>query len=751
MSQQFELDVALDSSGVQQGANQAASALGGLRNQAGLVNTALRAAVPIMAAYAGARGLGAAISAASDFERQMTELKGQVGLSTEEIKNIREETKQLAAETGQATREIAEGYKFARSAGLELAQANKLVETATKASAAGFGEQRDLVRTATTAINAWSDEVESGTEFLDEMTLAAQNMDIEVQGLSSAFRRNVNLASQLNLELDETLSGLGAVAGAAGDASRGGRLFQQVLNGLLSPTENAREHIKQVFGSIQNLRRSLEERGLIDTMVTLRKDLERTGNGLEDMFNSSRRLEGALALTADEGKRAREIMSNLDNASGNVNETFKETADSTREWNKTSQKFTNTLIEIGNDVLPLVNSLLVDVRQSINRFQDAYIGLASLAESEGTLISKALGDAGDADDFSKAITDARDFLTVGPGADSGVEFNFPRQERKKLKQQLARQVLNIEDDEVRRRFRENILPNIEAALREGASSARGVMQFLVNSELNPTSLKNIREQTEQARNEAQKQVESDPVQIPAEGPVKPPKPFNASDVSTDQLMGGRSKLNQAIAGEMDVAGVTIDTKTKTEFSEDVKELGQTTKNTFSDSLAQGFQNGFENTDDLIDDFENQMIRALSQSTAEGLTQQLLTGMQGLNTAGGGGSQGGWVSTGLNWLGGFFDTPGVQEVGSQGGAASFAPGDKFVAAKSEQGLRNQVGTGESGGQNVSIQQENNFPVMSEEKIDRRIRKAAPQIADRAADQVFKAMQGGGPQGQTARQA
>ena len=426
MSNEFELDVQLNSQGVQQGARQGAGALSMLRGRAGAASTAIRGLAGAFAVFAGAKGVGSAIKEAARFERTMSELRGQVGLSEDTISQIEDQTEAMAATTGQSTDSIAEGYKFAQSAGLYLAESQETVETATKAAAAGFGEQRDLVRTATTATNAWSSEVESGTQFLDEMTAAAQSMDIQVDGLSSAFRRNVNIASQLNLELDETLAGLGAVAGAAGDASRGGRLFSQVLNGLLSPTNEAEKAISSVFGSVDRLRDEISQEGLVPALVRLRSELESSGREMEDVFTSSRQLEGALALTANEGDRAQQIMNDMGDASGNVQDTFDNTDDDLREYNRAMQQFNQRKREMAEKIMPIATNqlegfnivldrgfgLITDylnaqnsVEQSLERIRGAAPGVADELDRVNNVIEQSATRQTDAWGFEMADAD----------------------------------------------------------------------------------------------------------------------------------------------------------------------------------------------------------------------------------------------------------------------------------------------------------------------------------------------------------
>jgi TP901 family phage tail tape measure protein len=865
----YELDVALDSSGVTQGADQAVGALAGLRNQAGLVSTALKGAAGAAVAFAGYQGIQAAIQSAARFEKQMNELKGQVGLSSQEISKIREETMDLAATTGQSTRSIAQGYKFARSAGLDLAEANRAVETATKASAAGFGAQQDLIRTATTAMNTWTDEVESSSSFLNSLTAAAQKMDIQVSGLSSAFRRNVNIASQLNLELDETLAGLGAVAGAAGDASRGGRLFQQVLSGLLAPTEQARENISAVFGSVKNLQESLGNRGLVPTLVTLREELNESGSGLEKVFTSTRRLEGALALTANEGQRAREIMRQMGNTTGVVQETFEETSGTMRQWNKTSQEFNNRLIKWGTNLLPMVNDVLAGVVDSMERFEQGVSGTASAitllineiseldelgaqvlggVDSEdlvrrgkiNEVFTEAIGKSGAADRLDEIITRARQASREFEGVNFRLPVNIDPEKSQvdDVKAEVARLITNIDDAEVKKQFKKDVIPLIDAALREGAQDARGVVQFLkfgpgglreirktVNQDLWETMVdeleslpspiemamddkiriggqtfkfggfeKELSNSTQNATSDGAKKGLRDAaesfkksLQLPnlvSKQQMDAIKDFRDAGVAIDpfgdvekQLANARESMKGEFGvgpegvfrdpfaksgrtGETPTAG-TLDmdapfqnfklegesaaAETATAFEKRLGNSFRAVQSQFTNTLASMVSRGKISFDKLAQSFiQDFMQRSISAMVTEPLFNMILSGGAG----GTGGFLGGAFQKGglLN----FGDTPGPIS-GEMASRSTFAPNDKVIAAKTDQGLQRQV-NGATGGSGTVVQNINNeFPTVPNQKIDRRIQKAAPQIAKQAKNMVLDDMERGGGPASTARSA
>lgn len=314
---------------------------------------------------------GAAIKMASDFEKSLSQAQAQANLTADQVSFIGDSAKEMAKRTGESTDDIIEAYKFTVSAGMSLAESQKIVGAAAEASAAGFGEQRDLVRLTTTAMQAYSDELDSGRQFMDMLVGAAQVMEIEVSKLGPAFQRNVGVAKQLNIGMEELFAGIGSVSEIMGDAQRGGRLFQTMITKLLNPTGKAKEVITGVFGSLRNMHRSIRDEGLLKTMLRLRQELEATSEEGLGLVFSQRSLEAALNFTNREGDRTSEIMKNMGDTAGSTKSAFDDVSDTTeRRFRKALRNLQVAAIELGQIMLPIVNDIIEVVSDWVTRFSE---------------------------------------------------------------------------------------------------------------------------------------------------------------------------------------------------------------------------------------------------------------------------------------------------------------------------------------------------------------------------------------------
>lgn len=307
----------------------------------------------------------ASVKFASDFQTSLAQASAQADLTTSQVNKIGDAAEKTAMRTGEATGDIIEAYKFTVSAGLSVAESQELVGAAAEASASGFGEQRDLVRLATTAMQAYSDELQSGRQFMDLLVGSAQQMEIEVGKLGPAMQRNVGVANELGVGLEELLAGIGSVSEIMGDAQRGGRLFQSMLTKLLNPTEGARDAIEQVFGSVSKMHQAIAQDGLLNTMNTLRSRLEQTHEAGLGVVFSQRSLEAALNFTNNEGQRTNEIMSNIGDTTGATVGAFEKSADFARDLSRAYETLKATMRPVGNILIDTLQPMLQSVRRSM--------------------------------------------------------------------------------------------------------------------------------------------------------------------------------------------------------------------------------------------------------------------------------------------------------------------------------------------------------------------------------------------------
>lgn len=318
---------------------------------------------------------GAALKASSDLDSALKEAGAAADLTAQEMDKVGEASERIAVETGENIEGIVDAFKFALSNGQDLADAQELVRKSTQASAAGFGEQEEIVRSATTAMSAFGDEVDGFPQLLNKITAAAQNAEVEIPAFGDAIKRVSNSADFLGVSLEEALGVIGTVSDRMGDANRAGRAVSRMFQEIKNPASEAGEVISQNFaGGVDAFLQSIKQQGFTATLIELAKRLKENDQNIGQVIRSSNTLSAAFAVLSDDGQKVADIMNSAQNAGGTVAEAFNASETMVRKANQTWNQFMATLRPFGDVLSDNVGSALDSVKSTLR-------GLEGLFES----------------------------------------------------------------------------------------------------------------------------------------------------------------------------------------------------------------------------------------------------------------------------------------------------------------------------------------------------------------------------------
>ena len=99
-----------------------------------------------------------AIKLASDFNASMTKIETLVGTSAKEVEGLKDKILDLAGETAQAPKDLADGLFFIQSAGFKGKEGLEALEVSAKGAAMGMGEMTDIANAVTSLMTAYAKE-----------------------------------------------------------------------------------------------------------------------------------------------------------------------------------------------------------------------------------------------------------------------------------------------------------------------------------------------------------------------------------------------------------------------------------------------------------------------------------------------------------------------------------------------------------------------------------------------------------------
>jgi TP901 family phage tail tape measure protein len=322
----------------------------------------------------------ASVREAAQFETTFSRIQGLVGLTASEIEELQKAARELGPQFGKSGNEAAEALFFITSAGLRGATAVDVLEASLKGSAIGLGSVEEIANAATAAMNTYGESNLSGTVAVDTLAEAVRLGQFAPEELAGALGRVIPIAAELGVSFQETT---GLIAGL----TRGGLSASEAVTGIrgamqavLKPTGESAKMLEQYGFSAEGVRDSIEQDGLLATFGKLR---EAFGDNEEDftrLIGSQEGLNAILALTGENTEAYTEIVAEMTDGIGILDEAMAITADTAGfKFDKAMATARDSLIEVGDSILdrlqPHLDTFQLWVENNADDIENAFIAI----------------------------------------------------------------------------------------------------------------------------------------------------------------------------------------------------------------------------------------------------------------------------------------------------------------------------------------------------------------------------------------
>jgi len=368
------ISIGADLRGLRNGLKVASRSLKKFGASAKRLGSSITRNVSLPFALAGA----ASVKMSSDLEGSFGKIENLVGVTGKALDNFKRSVREVSSATGQSQQALSEAMFTISSAGLRGAQATEVLERAAKASAIGLGETQEVAQALTGVLQAYSKENLTAAEATDTLTAIVREGNLEASSLAPTLGRIVGIGAQLGISFEElganiaTFTRLGVPAEEAVVGLRG------IMTTFLKPTTEARSALRDLGFSAAELREKIGKDGLQSTLAFLVKSLEGNDEALASVFGNVRALSNVLGTAGAQGETYAEVLENISNATGIVDEGFENvTKESGFQFKKTLNELKNTGIELGNTLLPLVLKITKFVSGAVK----AFTGLSNEAKT----------------------------------------------------------------------------------------------------------------------------------------------------------------------------------------------------------------------------------------------------------------------------------------------------------------------------------------------------------------------------------
>lgn len=330
------------------------------------------------AAAGAATALGtAAIKNASTYEDSFAKVSTLLDSSSTDMDSYKQDILNASAEANVGANEFAEAVYQAISASVDQGKAVEFAAQSAKLAKGGFTDTATAVDVLTTAINAYGLSADDAGKLAD-MLITTQNKGKTTVGeLASAMGKVIPTAKTFGIEMDE-LCGYYATMTANGIATAESTTYlNSMINELGKGSELLGTHLSEATKAVLGEEKSYKElraegMSTLDVLNLLGKYADSTGTSVIQMFSSAEAGKAATILASNSANVTQNIKAMNDSA-GSTEEAYEKMEGTlSAEASKIKNSFLNIIIEIGNDLLPVVKKFCAYITKQLPKIRQLF-------------------------------------------------------------------------------------------------------------------------------------------------------------------------------------------------------------------------------------------------------------------------------------------------------------------------------------------------------------------------------------------
>jgi TP901 family phage tail tape measure protein len=311
----------------------------------------------------------ASANAAMSFETNMSKITGLVGIAADEVARLGDEVLGMAGAVGKSPDELAAGLFVVTSAGLRGAEAMATLSNSAKAGAAGLGETNDIARAVAGALSAYGSEVLSASAATDAIVATARAGNFETSQFAAAIGRVLPFAKQAGASFQDMGGAVALLTRVNGNAAESITQIQALFRAVVVPTEEAKTALQDVGMSAQFLRDSIASQGLPATLAMLDKALGGNREQLGRLLGSAEAASAAFQILDADSQTIKDTFGVVANSAGMTAEAFGVVSGTSAfQVNQAMSELKATLIDLGNQFLPIIKSIADFVTANLRAF-----------------------------------------------------------------------------------------------------------------------------------------------------------------------------------------------------------------------------------------------------------------------------------------------------------------------------------------------------------------------------------------------
>ena len=387
-----------DNSGFQSDVNQTEQIA---RSKTSSIGGFAKAAIVGVGAAVAAVGAGIvsfskdAIGVGSNFDAAMSQVAATMGVTADEIGNLRDFAMEMGSTTAFSATEAAEALNYMALAGYDAETSMKMLPNVLNLAAAGnmsLARASDMVTDAQTALGLTLPETE---KLVDKMAKTSSKTNTSVEQLGDAILTVGGTAKSLKGGTTELATVLGVLADNGIKGAEGGTALRNVILALSAPTDKAAEKLEELGVAAYDADGNM--RALPDIFSDLNKAMDGMTQGqktdvLNTIFNKVD-LKAANALLGTSVDRFNELQGAIDSATGAAEKMANTQLDNlTGDITLMKSALEGAKITLSNALTPALRSFVQMGTREITKLDNAFKkgGINGFADQLGKSLSTAV-------------------------------------------------------------------------------------------------------------------------------------------------------------------------------------------------------------------------------------------------------------------------------------------------------------------------------------------------------------------------
>lgn len=332
-----------------------------------------------------------AIAAASKFETTLARIDVLTEATASDVKFLGDEFRRLANTVPRSPQELGSAAYFVLSSGVkDVNEALRITEISAKAATLGLGTTQDVAKTITGVINAYGKENITAAQATDILVAAVQQGSAEASDFAQNIGGLLGIAPQLGVEFDELAAAFATLTNFSLSAAESETALKGILNQLISPSNEAKETLAAAGTSIEELRKNIEDQGLIQALQNLVSGpLKGNIQAFETLFPEVRGLTGALLLFSGGSEKVDENLKAIQNSAGITQAGFERMSQTFDfQANLLKNQLSLALLALGTTILPFVTTAVSKLTEGFRDLLNTDFGPLddiALAFAKGTV------------------------------------------------------------------------------------------------------------------------------------------------------------------------------------------------------------------------------------------------------------------------------------------------------------------------------------------------------------------------------